>query len=488
MPKTLLLADDSVTIQKVVGISLANEDIKLVTVENGDDAVTQAREIRPDIVLADIVMPGKNGYEVCEAIKGDEALAHTPVLLLTGTFEAFDAERARQAGADGHITKPFEAQALVDQVSQLLARSTPIGEDSVAKVNAPSSAPKAAEPAPSTAPAPSGEETDEAFDFFGGGEAPAANRPGESSPFGGVDLMADSQPSVTPGHADETVLLDASQVSGDPAFDAAVEAAAFDAPGERAEAPFSDLNDSGFDLETADLSMASTVPEVPATPPDLTFSDPAAAGAPAEPSEPPTASEAGDATVAPQPLATVPLTQVPAPPPVPSAEVTVFDVTPAADVTAPDAAPTPPPTAAAEATDPLASFDLAGPGHDPGQTVVDPAGVQSFDVAPSDGDADETVMIEDRNPLRVQSPGDPDATASAGAPTLGSDAIPPELQQQLHATLEKIAWEAFSDLSEQVVKQALARVEAIAWEVIPQMAEVMVREEIARMKEEGEES
>ena len=236
MPKTLLLADDSVTIQKVVGISLANEDIKLVTVENGDDAVTQAREIRPDIVLADIVMPGKNGYEVCEAIKGDEALAHTPVLLLTGTFEAFDAERARQAGADGHITKPFEAQALVDQVSQLLARSTPIGEDSVAKVNAPSSAPKAAEPAPSTAPAPSGEETDEAFDFFGGGEAPAANRPGESSPFGGVDLMADSQPSVTPGHADETVLLDASQVSGDPAFDAAVEAAAFDAPGERAEA------------------------------------------------------------------------------------------------------------------------------------------------------------------------------------------------------------------------------------------------------------
>ena len=105
MPKTLLLADDSVTIQKVVGISLANEDIELVTVENGDDAVTKALEVHPDIVLADIVMPGKNGYEVCEAIKTDPNLGATPVLLLTGTFEAFDAERARQAGADGHITK-----------------------------------------------------------------------------------------------------------------------------------------------------------------------------------------------------------------------------------------------------------------------------------------------------------------------------------------------------------------------------------------------
>ena len=64
MPKTLLLADDSVTIQKVVGISFASEDITLITVDNGDDAIVKAREIRPDMVLADVVMPGKNGYEV----------------------------------------------------------------------------------------------------------------------------------------------------------------------------------------------------------------------------------------------------------------------------------------------------------------------------------------------------------------------------------------------------------------------------------------
>ena len=99
MPKTLLLADDSVTIQKVVGISFANEDVRLVMVDNGDAAIARARQERPDLILADVVMPGKSGYEVCEAIKADPALRHIPVLLLTGTFEAFDNERASRAGA-----------------------------------------------------------------------------------------------------------------------------------------------------------------------------------------------------------------------------------------------------------------------------------------------------------------------------------------------------------------------------------------------------
>ena len=121
MSKTLLLADDSVVIQKLVGLSFANEDFELVTVDNGDEAVAQAPTVKPDLVLADVVMPGKNGYEVCEAIKASPELAATPVLLLTGTFEAFDESRAEQAGAAGHITKPFEAQALVERVKELLA-------------------------------------------------------------------------------------------------------------------------------------------------------------------------------------------------------------------------------------------------------------------------------------------------------------------------------------------------------------------------------
>jgi CheY-like chemotaxis protein len=93
MPKTLLLADDSVTIQKVVGIVFATEDYRITAVDNGEDALRKAREMRPDIVLADAVMPRMNGYELCQAIKADPQLADVPVLLLAGTFEPFDEAR-----------------------------------------------------------------------------------------------------------------------------------------------------------------------------------------------------------------------------------------------------------------------------------------------------------------------------------------------------------------------------------------------------------
>src|SRR5512138_4034720 len=120
MPKNLLLADDSITIQKVVGITFANEDFKVTAVDNGEDAIARARELKPDVILADVVMPRKNGYEVCEAVKSDPGLRHIPVLLLSGTFEAFDEARARAAKADGHLAKPFESQALINRVKELV--------------------------------------------------------------------------------------------------------------------------------------------------------------------------------------------------------------------------------------------------------------------------------------------------------------------------------------------------------------------------------
>jgi CheY-like chemotaxis protein len=130
MPKTLLLADDSITIQRVVGITFANEDFEITTVDNGEDAVQKAKELKPHIILADVIMPKKNGYEVCQAIRSDPTLRATPVLLLAGTFEAFDENRARAVGANGHITKPFESQALIDKVNGLLnagAVQAPLG-------------------------------------------------------------------------------------------------------------------------------------------------------------------------------------------------------------------------------------------------------------------------------------------------------------------------------------------------------------------------
>ena len=89
MPKTLLLADDSVVIQKLVGLSLANQDVELITADNGDDAIALATRHRPDAVIADVIMPGRSGYEVCEAIVQDPALTHIPVLLLTGAWSRY---------------------------------------------------------------------------------------------------------------------------------------------------------------------------------------------------------------------------------------------------------------------------------------------------------------------------------------------------------------------------------------------------------------
>lgn len=123
MSKKLLLADDSITIQKVIGITFADEDYDLTVVGDGDSALEKARAERPDLVLADVFMPGRNGYELCASIKQDPELEGVPVLLLTGTFEPFDEAKAAAAGADSWIAKPFESQALIDRVQELLARS-----------------------------------------------------------------------------------------------------------------------------------------------------------------------------------------------------------------------------------------------------------------------------------------------------------------------------------------------------------------------------
>ena len=116
---SLLVADDSITIQKVIGIIFGSEEFSLTVVDNGKAAVQKAQEIQPDVLLIDALMPGMSGYEACEAIRNDPALASKPVLLLTGSFEPFDEDRARQCGADDHIVKPFESQQIVAKVHEL---------------------------------------------------------------------------------------------------------------------------------------------------------------------------------------------------------------------------------------------------------------------------------------------------------------------------------------------------------------------------------
>ena len=146
MSKKLLLADDSITIQKVIQITFAHEDYELTITDNGDSAFARAKELVPDLVLADVYMPGKNGYELCAAIKAEPTLQHVPVLLLAGSFEPFDEGKARASGAQAWIEKPFESQSLIDKVATLLSAAAPV-EVAAAPVTAPPVAQPEVEPA-----------------------------------------------------------------------------------------------------------------------------------------------------------------------------------------------------------------------------------------------------------------------------------------------------------------------------------------------------
>jgi CheY-like chemotaxis protein len=123
MPYKLLLADDSVTIQRVIELTFADEDVDVTAVGDGQEAVDHILRDRPDIVLADVDMPKRDGYEVAAFVKNDPALGHIPVLLLTGAFEPVDEARARSARCDGVLVKPFEPQSLIGRVKELLARA-----------------------------------------------------------------------------------------------------------------------------------------------------------------------------------------------------------------------------------------------------------------------------------------------------------------------------------------------------------------------------
>lgn len=125
MPHKLLLADDSVTIQRVIELTFADEDIDVLAVGDGKQAIDRTVSERPDIVLADVGMPERDGYEVAAFIKGHPELAHIPVLLLTGAFEPIDENRARAVGCDGVLVKPFEPQMVINRVKDLLAGRRP---------------------------------------------------------------------------------------------------------------------------------------------------------------------------------------------------------------------------------------------------------------------------------------------------------------------------------------------------------------------------
>jgi CheY-like chemotaxis protein len=121
LAKTIIFADDSVTMRKVGEITFAGAGYELVSLAGGAEVVAAAKQKKPAVIVLDTVMPDVDGYEACRRIRADAALASIPVLLMAGPSDPVDEARAREAGASGHIVKPFETQSMIEKVEALAA-------------------------------------------------------------------------------------------------------------------------------------------------------------------------------------------------------------------------------------------------------------------------------------------------------------------------------------------------------------------------------
>ncbi len=269
----ILVADDNSNVQKTVTLALADLGIEVVAVNNGEAAVRKLADVWPDLVLADIFMPVRNGYEVCEYVKKDSRFANVPVVLLVGAFDPLDEREAQRVGADGILKKPFvPPDPLISMVKMLLDRK--LGErPAAAEVAAKPAAVVAArsksggvaiaEKPPSSTQI--SEQVPEEEEFrppverlsFGDGARPMAfgqllDTPVEEAPAPGAGLI-DPVP-------DEQILTSARDASlGDPIFWKSEEPAPEnpDENSEAAEAPEQDL--------TAELPLRPWKPDEEAT-------------------------------------------------------------------------------------------------------------------------------------------------------------------------------------------------------------------------------
>ncbi|HAK54518.1 MAG TPA: hypothetical protein DCP38_03395 [Acidobacteria bacterium] len=449
MAHRLLLADDSVTIQRVIELTFTEEDVTVTAVGDGQQAIDQIRAEPPDIVLADVGMPEKTGYEVAEFVKGDPLLSRIPVILLTGAYEPVDEERAKRIGCDGHMVKPFEPQMVINRVRDLLAGERPaalwtaplddevsgIGAKAIALVREVDGA--TAEPAPVAAepdPAPSAIET----------------------------------PSVDPTPSEATPVLDELQT----------ETSNISVTGE--SVPPEDSLDDYFDhLEQLIGQFGeSTKPgaaDAPASdlvlnPPDLEASEPAADASTAVPTFAPTESDSGASTPA------ADLSVQPAAPDVP--DVQPFDDEPAASAAPDDATPPPEPEVS----------DAVAPGEaDP--VVEEPAAVAPAEVEPAveEPPAAPTPMPPVAAPPAAA--GAPVSLAEAFAallaaeqswpspqPTAGERAASALATERLVAAVTS---RVLDQLTDQVVEDAVTR-------EVSQVAERLVQDEIDRIKSDAD--
>lgn len=546
MGKKILLADDSITIQKVIELTFSDEDFDVVTVGNGRLAIERLEEVRPDVVLCDIIMPEKDGYEVCDHIKKNAAFAHVPVLLLTGAFEPFDQERAARVGCDGFLAKPFEPQALIAKVKDLLVQSAarpraaapaPAAPASLSVDDewaqtlpgtAPTPFPEAA-PAPAAPPAvpaaepvafapeeeplveeaPAGTfdapmelSTDAAPPYAAAGaggleqELYSMDEPVVAAPDEYMPLMADEAEALQPPPSSGAIAFapeDEPVFESEPVEDDFVPAPAFVPAASPAFAAPPVEPPPAFEPEPPPVFVAPPAPPVAAP----VFEPPPPAFAPVRPLEPAPMVEEDDGA------STVVFRSGEAPPwSQPTTELS-FEMRaqamakqqaePASPVfeevaeDEPEAFEPPPPPPVFEAAPPVAA-----PVFEP---YTPPAPAPVFAPPPPEPEPElepEPEPVAEPEPEPAPAPvaalpEEPEESFAALAPPVAPEAPAPEAPAPSAAAEVAVPVDQVAQIAQRVVAQISEKVvREIAWEVIPDLAEALIKKEIERLKAELE--
>jgi CheY-like chemotaxis protein len=536
MSARILVVDDSVTIQKVVEMTFSKEDFTLIQARSGEEALRKAKEVRPDLILLDLVMPDKNGYDVCIALRADPMLRAVPIILLAGTFESFDQQRGTQAGANDFVTKPFESQVLIGKVKQLLFSKAVDTRSAAGAPKSPTEAPTLRIPPPPARPEPPTRVVPPPpAEPLPPRPAPAA--PSQDDMWQLLDSPSPSIPTAAPAAAPETP-------GGELRLEEVTAPAAPASPKE----PSLDLGP--LDLESVEPAPASLVTEAPAVPPaveaiqslpeSLSLDDLLGSGSGVPTSAPRLDGPAGEpatfeAVFELPPMETPPLPMVEAgkgEPPTLSVEDLLGSLTPAPardeagaldfrdlDLTTLPEEPAREEQALSAPAQPEAPFDLEAsiglPLEESAPQVASdlpketPDRIDALDFLPSVQGIGETPGVAEAAPPELPTEIPPvqameekvsakaaamaalDETAFLGAAATLEEVAPPLRAEapaiDMAAMREEVTARVAHDLTRELSEKLLERFEKIVWEVVPDLAELLISKEIERIRKLADE-
>jgi CheY-like chemotaxis protein len=446
MAKRIVIADDSATIQRAFAMTFGAEDVTLVAARSADEGFAMIRQLQPELVIADGMMPGRSGYDLCAQIKADPSLSSTAVYVLASAQQPYDESRGRQCGADGHFVKPFDTTAIIEKVHEALAKGPT----------------EVAQPASTSAPLPD--------DF--GPPMPRDERSG--IPHGLSTSLAAASDDDEYGE----ISVDMSPPEPEPEDDATVAeveyAAVPAAPPPAASRP-------SLTPPPYAASAGTPSPSFHASAPVGHASAPAGASISAASMRPSLIPGIRPGAVAPaRPGAAPPRAATPSPapagrPPAPVARTLM--VLPAANIPIPGtsrpaappmARPTPPPMSALGSTPaPLSALGSTPAANGPPSSSSAARPVPVAPPASTPAPLFAAVPVTPATPL-------PAVAAAPSVSAMVSAVVGAAVDQKIAAISARgPEYEAIAKLSREIIEQ-------IVWEVVPELAEVIIREHVER--------